>query len=164
MPHKNRYKLRIEYEILQNHYLINKLNLIFAKLLKLIIQRLTELKSRILTIFFTAATVLKFLFIKLFVKCECKNKCDTKRCNCIKNNVKCIQYCHSEHSKCNNLFESIAKQTEILLTFKSKRKKQLLSFKKTKKQSIINQTKPFFRTRGIQPSIDVFFLFDPKLL
>lgn len=36
-----------------------------------------------------------------FKKCACKNKCQSKKCNCVKNNVLCNSKCHNSLSCCN---------------------------------------------------------------
>lgn len=35
--------------------------------------------------------------------CNCKKKCDTKKCKCVISNVKCISYCKCKKDECVNL-------------------------------------------------------------
>lgn len=157
IPHENRYKLQTEYGVLANHYPTSELNPVPEELLESILQKLSGSRPRTLTMTLHAAAALRSLSTDVTVKCGCKKKCDTKRCNCIKAEVKCTQYCHSGHVQCGNLPDTIAEQTEMSLAPRTKRKRQPAtpSSKGSNKKPMVDQTKPPPRARGLQPSVKI---------
>ena len=102
-----------------------------------------------------AAAALSSLFSRVFVKCGCKNKCETRRCNCVKAKVKCIQYCHSGHLDCCNLPSTVVEQTEVFFvsqnnSTRSKQERGELTPAKSTKKSLISQDEPPPRMRGLR--------------
>lgn len=157
IPYENRFQLRTEYGILTNHYPTSELNPVPVELLKLLVQKLAGSGPRTLTLTLHAAAAPRSTSAQLPVKCDCKSKCQFKRCNCFKNKVKCTQYCHSGHGTCDNLPDTIAEQTEMSLIPRMKRKRQMTpSFKGKNKKPMVDQTKPSPRLRGLQSSINIF--------
>ena len=51
------------------------------------------------------------------VYCQCKNRCTTERCKCIKEKRKCTQYCHHQKASfsCTNMPERVLDMTEMQL-------------------------------------------------
>ncbi len=88
-----------------------------------------------------------------------------RRCNCIKNNVKCTQCCHPRHLKFGNLPKSLGEQTEVLLVPRTQmpadlpKRKRLAptpTSKPAKKRPFVDQTVPpstFATDQGLQPSV-----------
>ena len=141
-----------------NCYPISKLNLVPDKLLDSILRRLAASKNFSSKITLRAAAALRSPVSQLPVKCGCKSKCNTRRCNCVKAQVKCTQYCHFGHLDCGNLPLTIAEQTEVsivprdnLNSASTKRKRGDLTPVKSTKKPLINQNKPPPRMRGLQP-------------
>ncbi len=111
------------------------------------------------------ATALRLFASVLPVKCKFRTQWNTRKCNCIKNNVKCIQYCHTGHLKFGNLPDLLAEQTEIFLVFltqkladppKYKRLALTPTSKSAKKRFFVDQTissATFAKVQGLQPPI-----------
>ena len=156
IPHENRYRLKTEYGTLTNFYPTSELNLVPRELLDSVLARMTTSKNSSLTMTLHAAAALRSPASHVPVKCGCKNKCDTRRCNCVKAKVQCTQYYHSGHLNCSNLPSTIAEQTEIPIvsrsTSHSKRKRGELTPAKSTKKPLINQAEPPPRMRGLQPT------------
>ena len=72
---------------------------------------LPALPTSKLTIYEAAALHLPTSVIS--VEYKCRTKCDKQCFNCIKSNMKYIQYCHTRHQNCGHLHKSLAKQIEI---------------------------------------------------
>lgn len=110
---ESRYRLQTKYGTLTNSYPTSELNLVPRELLDSVFARITTSKNPSLTMTLHATAALRSLFPHVSVKCGCKNKCETRRCNCVKAKVKCTQYCHSGHLDCFNLPSTVVEQTEV---------------------------------------------------
>ena len=111
------------------------------------------------------AAALRSPALVVFVKCKCRTKCNTRYFNCINNNVKCTQYCHTGHLECDNLPESLVEQTEVSLVLRTQKPVDLPKCKRlaltptskpAKKQSFVDETVPlptFAKSQDLQPSV-----------
>lgn len=167
IPHENRHTLQTEYGVLTNSYPTSELNQVPPELAGPLQKKLTDLSLPSTELTLHKAAALRSPALTVPVKCKCRTKCDTRRCNCRKQKVHCTQYCHSGHLACGNLPDSIAKQTEVPLVSRkeevidyppSKRKRQVQTptSKPAKKRASVDQSLPppvFSTSRGLQPSI-----------
>ena len=167
IPHENRHTLQTEYGVLSNSYPTSELNQVPAELAGSLQRKLTDISLPSTQLTIHKATALRSPALTVPVKCKCRTKCDTRRCNCKKQKVHCTQYCHSGHLACGNLPDSIAKQTEVPLVSrreeavdnppsKRKRQAQTPTSKPAKKRAPVDQSLPlpiFATSRGLRPSI-----------
>jgi hypothetical protein len=55
---------------------------------------------------------------RIVISCQCNGQCNTKRCRCFKNSVKCSIHCHREDHDCGNL-KALTERTEYSLVDQS---------------------------------------------
>ncbi len=176
IPYENRHTLQTEYGVLSNSYSTPELNQVPAELAGPLQRKLTDISVPSTPLTIHKAAAFRSPSLTVSVKCKCRTKCDTRRCNCKKQKVYCTQYCHSGHQAGTHLPDFIAKQTKFLLVSrrkeaadnppsKQKCQAQTHTSKPAKKRALVVQSLPpliFATRRGLRPSIPTLLAIQSK--
>ncbi len=95
ISHENQHKLQTEYDIFINSHLTSEFNQVPAKLEHSIHKTITDISLSPFKFTIHKAAALHLLARVVSVKCKCHTQCNMRRCHCIKDNVKYMQYCHT---------------------------------------------------------------------
>ncbi len=117
-PHINSYQLRRKYGILDQNFSIKNLERVPDIVAKGIDIPIVNTKVTL-----TMAAEKESTSTRMRVSCQCTGKCDTKRCRCIKKDLKCTVHCHKGDNPCKNL-SNLAHRTEIRLKEKASKNKR----------------------------------------
>lgn len=100
VPHTNRYLVLCRHGIIDRHFPAGELNPLPNED-KVLYEKMLEGAPRTrLTLHEAAAK--ESTSTRVPTSCNCKKECKTKRCLCIKRDVKCTQYCHDGGRNCGN--------------------------------------------------------------
>lgn len=106
--------MQIEYGVLKRYY-SNRELLCVSQDSEVDMQARIDAAGILINIILYRAAFLSSTSDRVGICCTCQKQCNTKRCRCIKNNMKCSTHCHKILNLACGNFAPIATRDEISL-------------------------------------------------
>lgn len=97
-PHRDRYTLRSRHGIIDRNMRIKDLERVPAEVASTI-----EIPLSLKKISLKKAAELESTSTRVLVSCQCKGNCASRRCRCVKEELRCTKHYHREDVDCGNL-------------------------------------------------------------